>query len=194
MNSINYFEICVVINMIAGFCIRLPYERLNERTAKTEASHDHLEQVILVLTFTGGLTLPFLYFLTPWFGFADYHTHFLAGLAGVCLSVPGNWLFWRSHKDLDRQFSTRLDLQTSHKLITHGVYQHIRHPMYAALLILATAQMCLIENWFVGPAYLFGILALYFYRVGDEEAFMLKHFGAEYSRYLERTNRLIPFF
>jgi len=55
--------------------------------------------------------------------FANFKINVYAGVLGILLIIPSNWLFWRSHKDLDRQFSPILEIQESHQLITHGVYK-----------------------------------------------------------------------
>lgn len=192
MKSLNVFEIALVINMIIGTVIRFPYEKLNRKSVKKDGNYNFRENFFLILTFTGGMTLPILYFLTPWFDFANFKVNAVLGAVGIFMIIPSNWLFWRSHKDLDRQFSPKLEIKESHQLITHGVYRNIRHPMYSALLLNSFCQLLLIGNWVVAPAYLIGLACLYFSRVQNEENLMLKHFGDEYSVYSNRTYRLFP--
>ena len=192
MKGLNIFEIALIVNMIIGFIIRFPYEKMNSKSPKIDNNHNFKESFFLILTFTGGLTLPILYFLTPWFDFANFEVNYFLGAIGVLLIIPSNWLFWRSHKDLDRQFSPKLEIKESHQLITHGVYKNIRHPMYSALLLNSCCQLLLIGNWVVAPAYLIGLSCLYLTRVGNEENLMLKHFGNEYVAYANRTHRLFP--
>ena len=192
MKGLNVFEIALIGNMIMGTIIRFPYEIMNKKSGKVDSNHNFKESFFLMLTFTGALTLPILYFLTPWFDFANFRANTLIGTVGVILIIPSNWLFWRSHKDLDRQFSPKLEIKKSHQLITHGVYKHIRHPMYSALLLSSCCQLFLISNWIVAPAYLIALSCLYVARVGNEEKLMLKHFGNEYSAYVNRTYRLFP--
>lgn len=187
MKGLNVFEISLIVNMVVGTIIRFPYERKNRK-----ANHSAKDRFFLVLTFTGAMTLPFLYFLSPWFDFANFKVNVFVGAVGMLLIIPSNWLFWRSHKDLDRQFSPILEIQESHQLITHGVYKNIRHPMYSALLLNSCCQLLLIGNWVVAPAYLIGFGCLYLSRVRNEENLMLKQFGSEYSSYINRTHRLFP--
>jgi protein-S-isoprenylcysteine O-methyltransferase Ste14 len=192
LKDLNVFEIALISNMIIGAIIRFPYEKMNKKFAKKDSNHNFKEKFFLILTFTGGMTLPILYFLTPWFDFANFKVNTLLGAVGILIIIPSNWLFLRSHKDLDSQFSPKLEIKESHKLITHGVYKSIRHPMYASLLSNSCCQLLLIGNWVVAPAYLIGLGCLYLTRVGNEEHLMLKHFGSEYSDYANRTYRLFP--
>ncbi|OYY06503.1 MAG: hypothetical protein B7Y70_16340 [Rhizobiales bacterium 35-68-8] len=103
------------------------------------------------------------------------------------------WLFWRTHKALGRQWSVSLELRESHKLITSGVYEHVRHPMYSAFFLWALAQALLLPNLVAGFSGFVGFGILFFLRVGEEEAMMREAFGAEYDAYCARTKRVVPF-
>jgi protein-S-isoprenylcysteine O-methyltransferase Ste14 len=76
--------------------------------------------------------------------------------------------------------------------VTNGVYLRTRHPMYSAFWLWALAQALLLPNWFAGLAGLVGFGTLFFCRVGREERLMLQTFGKEYSAYMARTARLVP--
>jgi protein-S-isoprenylcysteine O-methyltransferase Ste14 len=104
------------------------------------------------------------------------------------------WLFWRSHHDLGTNWSATLEVREGHTLITHGIYEKIRHPMYAAIWLWALGQGLLLRNWVAGWAGLLAFGTLYFLRVANEERMMLDQFGADYQRYQERTGRLLPKF
>jgi protein-S-isoprenylcysteine O-methyltransferase Ste14 len=86
-------------------------------------------------------------------------------------------LFWRSHRDLGKNWSPSLEISAQQTLISHGVYRTIRHPMYASGWLSSLAQALLMQNWVAGPA---GVVALYFVGVAREEQMMLDHFGDAY--------------
>ena len=85
-----------------------------------------------------------------------------------------------------------LEVRERHTLVTNGVYNRVRHPMYAAFWLWAVAQTLLLPNWIAGPAGLVGFGTLFFLRVGPEERMMLEAFGDDYRRYMERTARIVP--
>ena len=89
-------------------------------------------------------------------------------------------------------WSASLKIREKHTLVTAGVYRLIRHPMYSSFLLLAFAQFLLLSNWFAGLAGTAGALALFAFRVEREEKMMTDLFGAEYSTYMTRTKRIIP--
>jgi len=121
-------------------------------------------------------------------------TRFAPGKPGLApRSSPASlWLFYRTHKDLGRNWSVTLEVRDRHTLVTNGVYSRVRHPMYSAFWLWALAQALLLPNWIAGPAGLIGFGTLFFLRVGREEALMTETFGDEYRRYMARTARILP--
>jgi protein-S-isoprenylcysteine O-methyltransferase Ste14 len=85
-----------------------------------------------------------------------------------------------------------LEVHAEQRLVTQGIYAHIRHPMYAAAWLWALAQALLIPNFIGGTAGLVSFGALYFWRVREEEAMLVSQFGDEYTVYAARTPRLLP--
>lgn len=124
---------------------------------------------------------------------ADHSAQPWAVIVGLLLFFASLRLFRVTHKALGAMWSHSLDLREEHKLITAGIYEKVRHPMYSAFWLWAVAQTFLLSNWVAGFAGIIGFGTLYFLRVGDEEKMMLAEFGAEYETYMARTKRIIPF-
>jgi protein-S-isoprenylcysteine O-methyltransferase Ste14 len=182
-----YFGLVVVASGI-----RVVY---TTRYKKISVAEDHktvLDALLTGLPGFGMFILPLIYVLTPWLDFADYHLPTWAGWIGVAIFALAVWLLWRSHADLARNWSPRLELLESHSLVTDGVFRHIRHPMYAAHLLWGIAQVFLLQNWIAGFSMLVTWLPGYFYRTRVEERMMIDHFGDEYRSYMERTGRVFP--
>lgn len=114
------------------------------------------------------------------------------GWLGVLFAAAGIGLLWATHRELGREFSQTLELKEEHRLVTTGLYSRIRHPMYTAIFLVAIAQLLLIGNAVVAPAFLIAFAILYFSRVKNEERMMLEHFGQAYADYCGRTGRLVP--
>ncbi len=154
------------------------------------------EWLLLMLVSVGMFVLPLVYLLTSWLDFADYRlpegVSVVIGVVGTAVFGFALWLLWRSHADLGRHWSVKLEIQQRHSLVTEGVYRHIRHPMYAAHWLWAIAQALLLHNWIAGPAFLVAFLPMYLRRVPHEEQMLLDNFGEEYRRYVSRTGRVIP--
>jgi protein-S-isoprenylcysteine O-methyltransferase Ste14 len=83
-------------------------------------------------------------------------------------------------------------VREEHRLVTHGVYSAVRHPMYSAFLLYSLGQALVVPNWIVGPSYGVAMSVLIAFRLGPEERMMLEAFGKDYEAYRRRTKRLIP--
>jgi len=96
-------------------------------------------------------------------------------------------------RDLGDAFRVTLTLGADHELVTHGWYQRVRHPMYAALTAyFLTATLVSANGLLFGLGVLLsGLLRL---RTGQEEQMLAAHFGEAYRRYQDRTGRYLPRF
>jgi protein-S-isoprenylcysteine O-methyltransferase Ste14 len=83
-------------------------------------------------------------------------------------------------------------VREDHRLVTHGVYRRIRHPMYLALFVYSIGHALVLPNWIAGPSYLVTFGVLFALRVRAEERLMREEFGAEYEGWAARTARLVP--
>jgi protein-S-isoprenylcysteine O-methyltransferase Ste14 len=138
-----------------------------------------------------GFLVPLIWVVSPLFSFADYPLRPWVFDPGVLCLIGGLWLFYRSHADLGRYWSVTLELRENHRLITQGIYRHVRHPMYAALFLYSIGQALMLPNWVVGPSYFVAFGILFALRINAEERMMLQAFGDEYAAYMARTKLLV---
>jgi protein-S-isoprenylcysteine O-methyltransferase Ste14 len=76
-------------------------------------------------------------------------------------------------------------------LVTSGPYRYLRHPIYAAVLLLIWPGVLANLSWknlFLGLVITAGTIV----RILSEERLLLEHFP-EYEAYARRTRRIIPF-
>lgn len=188
----SIFEVVWFIGFVVGSVIRWVYARgLRQRRIATDRE-SALDIILITLSSLGLVVIPLLYVFTSWLDFVDYHLPGWTGWLGAGVFAAALWLLWRSHADLGRNWSPKLEIMEGHSLVTDGVFHCIRHPMYAAHWLWAIAQALLLQNWVAGPALLVFFLPLYLLRVGREERMMLEHFGEEYRSYMTRTGRIVP--
>lgn len=147
---------------------------------------------LMRLVGVGMLGLPILALATPILDGARYAVPLPVAVCGCGLGVLGLWVFWRSHRDLGRNWSPTLEIREEHRIVQTGIYARIRHPMYLAIFCLTLAQAALLGNWIAAPAGFVAFLALYLARVGPEEQMLRDRFGADWDIYAARTGRLMP--
>ncbi|WP_439622022.1 protein-S-isoprenylcysteine O-methyltransferase [Shinella sp.] len=176
---------------ILTMLIRMPHLKRNSGNkvpGPRKSRSETLPALILLVT----LLLPLMHLATDGLPSFDYRLPFACTLVGGLVQWPYLWLFYRSHADLLRNWSPGLEIRDGHELVVHGVYNRIRHPMYAAVWLSALAQPLLIQNWLAGPPVLLAVCAFWFVRVPVEERMMAAHFGDAYAAYAARTGRLLP--
>jgi protein-S-isoprenylcysteine O-methyltransferase Ste14 len=190
--SRHFFEGVYFGLVVVASCVRLVYTRRYRQTGHARELSTGLDALLTGLPALGMFIVPLIYVLTPWLDFADYHLPSWAGWIGVAIFALAVWLLYRSHADLGRNWSPRLEILDAHSLVTDGVFRYIRHPMYAAHLLWGIAQVFLLQNWIAGFSMLVTFLPEYLYRPLVEERMMIEQFGDEYRAYMKRTGRYFP--
>ncbi len=186
-----YLEIIFLCGMVLQVLLLLPY--FPDYLAKKYRHYfNKKERQYLILIFIGYLTLPFIYVFSTWFSWFDYNLPKWLGFPAVFLFGFGFWLFYKSYNELGSSWSPGFDVRTDSQLIVTGLYRWVRHPMYAAFLVVAVSQLFMLQNWMIGPSFLLLAIPFYRYRILREEQRLVLHFGDEYINYRKQTNALIP--
>jgi protein-S-isoprenylcysteine O-methyltransferase Ste14 len=176
--------------------IRFPHRRRQRRAWRAKrialTRTSPLDIALDMVAFTGMEITPVVYAFTTWLDFADYRMPAWVGWVGVTVLAAAVWLLWRAHADLGHDWSPTLQIAEGHTLVTEGVYQRLRHPIYAAVWLTGVAQVLMLVNWIAGPACLVLFLPVYLVRVPREERMMLDRFGAAYQAYMHRSGAVLP--
>jgi protein-S-isoprenylcysteine O-methyltransferase Ste14 len=139
-----------------------------------------LAALVPLLWFQGGTLRNFAFPAPDWLRWAGF---------GLGMASVG--LFAWTHTVLGRFWSPYLQLRPNHRLIAHGPYARIRHPMYSAIVAWMISLGLVAANWI--PFVFATLSALNFMlRIQGEEKMMLQQFGDEYREYMKRTGRLLP--
>jgi protein-S-isoprenylcysteine O-methyltransferase Ste14 len=181
----------ILASSIVMVIIRAPHGQRSRGVKVVKSRRGTLEIALLTLAWLA-FFVPLVWVVAPVFAFADYPLRPAPLLAGVVCLAVGLWLFFRSHADLGTNWSLTLEVREKHQLVTHGIYQHIRHPMYLALLVYGLGQALVVPNWIAGPSYAVAMAVLFALRFTREERMMLDEFGSDYEAYMRRTRRLLP--
>jgi protein-S-isoprenylcysteine O-methyltransferase Ste14 len=99
------------------------------------------------------------------------------GVAALAANRPGN-------------FNLRPEVKSSARLVTEGIYAHIRHPMYLAVLLAMLAALAADPRvWRLGLW--LALLAVLLAKAAREEGHLRERFP-DYAAYATRTRRLLP--
>lgn len=113
-------------------------------------------------------------------------------LVGFVLFIFGVVLRAVGKLTLGRFYAYGLRTLPDHKLVTHGIYKHVRHPISLAA-ILYSLGIPLIFSSLYGFAVMLPLIPLILYRLRIEERMLIEKLGDEYREYVRKTKKLIPF-
>ena len=80
------------------------------------------------------------------------------------------------------------------RLVTGGVYAHVRNPIYSAIMFACTGALCIAGNLLFLPLFFVFWALMTVMMKNTEEKWLLDRFGKQYSDYCKRVNRAIPWF
>jgi protein-S-isoprenylcysteine O-methyltransferase Ste14 len=95
-------------------------------------------------------------------------------------------LFLLSLVSFRRSFRVGIDSDDPDKLITTGTFALSRNPLYFAFWIVMRGQFLVFPNWLL-LVYLGAATSLFHRQVLREEAYLIQHFGKDYSEYRARV-------
>jgi protein-S-isoprenylcysteine O-methyltransferase Ste14 len=113
--------------------------------------------------------------------------------AGIASLVAGGLLRRHCFAMLGPRFTYSVRATTDQAVVERGAYKYVRHPSYAAGLLLYGGIGLALGNWASLAISVIPLALAYIYRIAVEERALIQTIGAPYADYMKRTHRLIPF-
>ena len=111
----------------------------------------------------------------------------LTAIIVVLAMVSGVWGVWEFRKQ--RTTVNPHTPEKSSSLVTSGVFQFTRNPMYLGLAMLLVALAAYKSSPLLIAGVVVFILYMNRFQISPEERFMKQHFGQEYTEYCLRVRR-----
>jgi len=115
----------------------------------------------------------------------------LVSLTGLILGLVGFAIRTQARRTLGKCWSPVVKTLPEHKLITYGIYKHVRHPGYLGE-ILAYFLVPVFFHSLYGFLITIFLIPLILYRIRIEEHILIEKFGEEYRDYMQKSRKLIP--
>ena len=115
----------------------------------------------------------------------------IINLIGLLLGLSGLSIRLLARRALGKQFSYALRTIPGHRLVTSGIYRHIRHPAYTGDLLFWFG-VTLIFSSLIGFIIMMLLIPCFLYRISIEEKLLVEKLGDEYKNYIKTSNKLIP--
>jgi protein-S-isoprenylcysteine O-methyltransferase len=113
--------------------------------------------------------------------------------AGVMLFVAGLFLRWWAIITLGRFFTVDVTIEKDHEVVERGPFRMVRHPSYTGVLLAFAGFALTLGNWAALLVILLPITAAFVHRMNVEEDALSRALGPQYTGYMRRTKRLVPF-
>lgn len=113
-------------------------------------------------------------------------------IIGFALFVVGLSIYGIARFTLGRNFSEALRIKPDHKLIVHGPYRFIRHPVYLGEILYFLSIPIIFESLY-GFVIMLILIPMLLYRIKIEEKLLISTFGQKYLEYVRTTKKLIPY-
>ena len=162
------------------------------RSAKDAQKADRGTKSIVIAAVNFGICLGFLAaFKAPRFSLeAHWKTVFFLGIA---VWLGGIFLRLYSIRILGRFFTFDVAIADGHRIVEQGPYRWLRHPSYLGSLLAMIGFGMTLTNWLAMLLPVCCLAAAYAYRIPIEEQALVRGLGSDYSDYMRRTWRLVPF-
>lgn len=111
---------------------------------------------------------------------------------GVAALVFGDLVRLAALRELGRQYSMFLTIQTEHELVRTGPYRRIRHPFYLGGLLTVPGILLALRS---PISVIVLVLSMVFVasRIGREEKLLISQFPEAYPEYKRHSWRLLPY-
>lgn len=129
-----------------------------------------------------------------WLAFADPSTirPSLLQIAGLFVLALGIAIRSVAIAQLGRFHTPNVAVLADHEVCERGLYRYVRHPSYLGALIAFLGFGFALGNWLSLVILVLLSLAVYVYRIHEEETALRAGLGERYADYCRRTKRLIP--
>jgi protein-S-isoprenylcysteine O-methyltransferase Ste14 len=129
--------------------------------------------LVLIISF-GNLRAPFFSLTSP------------MNVAGIVLFIIGLTIRVSAAVTLNKSYSPTLEVRDDHRLVKHGVYKYIRHPIYTGVFVGVLATPVYTSS-LLGFLIALMTVPLFTYRMGVEEKMLTDEYGDEYREYMKAT-------
>ncbi|HUK33147.1 MAG TPA: isoprenylcysteine carboxylmethyltransferase family protein [Vicinamibacterales bacterium] len=173
-----------------AFAAEMPFVRRDRVTAP--ASTDRGSKRVIYIAGGAGTFLAFLFAsLLPALTMSSFRMAiYAAGIAGI---AAGGWLRRHCFRMLGESFTYDVRVRDGQTVVERGAYRYVRHPSYAAGMLLFGGIGLSLTNWLSLAVAVIPPAVAYAYRISVEERALVATLGPAYADYMRRTKRLVPF-
>lgn len=189
------FRIILTVLLITYIAHRGYYTRKVQHAAETvleqpkSGRETQIASLLAIPTFLSTI----VYVIAPaWISWAALPLPGWLRWLGMGVALGGFTLLQWSQLTLGKNWSDAPVLVAGQEMVANGPYRWIRHPIYAAVLVILGSLLLISANWLVGGLWVAMTGLGIDERMRAEETILTNQFGESYRAYMRRTGRLLP--
>lgn len=195
MNPDLLFRYILITLVIISFTVSAYFRRKAQVTSGDEIDRRQEGTTTMIALRIGGIftwsTILIYMVYPPLISWASIQLPLWLRWLGTGLAATAVILMIWMFRSLGTNITDTVVIRKSHKLVTHGPYRWIRHPLYTFGALLFLSFSLISSNWLI---LLFGVPTFWilYTRTKTEESALLERFGEQYRVYSARTGRFLP--
>ena len=195
MQTENTLRIILPILIVAFITHRGYYTKKSARPEKDtlkKRAEGPVTKLAATLSLIGFIAI-IAYVLNPnWLAWVSLSFPLWLRWTGVGIALVGFALLQWAQATLGKNWSDTPRMLKEQALITSGPYKFIRHPLYAAFILILGSTLLISANWLIGLTWAGMTVLDIASRISFEESLMVEYFGDQYRDYMKKTGRLLP--
>jgi isoprenylcysteine carboxyl methyltransferase (ICMT) family protein YpbQ len=177
--------------LIVGFLLAAIIERLWERRFSQQAVRGEVKMRWSYVAFHVLHAMIYLGTAVEFFWRERVLSWSVTGV-GLVLFAGSVGLRLAAIRTLGRYWSLNLEIRPDHQFISTGIYQRMRHPAYAAIILEVVAIPLVANAWFTAAGAAATYIPLLLLRWNAEEKEMVTKFGEAYAQYRREVPAFWP--
>lgn len=188
----------IIINIVIGFCVLAIFTSIIINFVEG-CQRKNVKREKKSIVETGTMTLFFLFFYAIIrFHIGTFHIsstpiYYLLSIIGTFIVITGCIVNIRGRFDLGKNWANQIKIYQDHALVKTGVYQLVRHPLYASLIWMYYGCCLVYLNAAALAANTLIFLPFMYYRASQEEKLLTEQFE-DYNTYKQNTGMFFPKF
>lgn len=173
--------LCVCVLLVCFVAFSVASWRHFDRVSRSRGN-----QLVRVLTLAGTA-------VSVWLVFSDWPPVAWQSAASILLGITSLCIFIAAIRSAPSgELHVAFTGSGPGRLVTTGIYRHVRNPLYTSYLAY-WAGWIPASDLHLANVCLFALFAaMYFAAVRDEEQFLARTFGDQYTAFKSRTGRFLP--
>ncbi|HMQ46236.1 MAG TPA: isoprenylcysteine carboxylmethyltransferase family protein [Saprospiraceae bacterium] len=175
--------------MLACVVVFFTQPGFKRQEAKVHEAEDKASVWLILLLSLIAIIVPIL----EWRFFHFEQLNYPAVGVGLLIILAGIGMRVWAINTLGKFFTATVNIQSQHRLVTHGPYQLVRHPSYLGAFMAFIGSAVVLESWYGLIFSIIAMLLAYRYRISQEEKALINAFGSEYRTFQQNTKKMIPY-